>query len=86
MSGFGLLLHHSESIDPELMDWIRHEIDAIVGLEPSTIVLVLGAIIVAFPVALMLLARRRLKAAARTGSQRRRVLYRGRRHLKEPTR
>jgi hypothetical protein len=56
--GFGLLLHHSEAVDPTLIDWIRHEIDAILGLAPSTIVLVLGAVIVTFPVALMLLARR----------------------------
>lgn len=58
MSGFGLLLHHSDAIDPELWDWIQHEIDAILGLEPETIVVVLGAVIVAFPVALMALARR----------------------------
>ena len=58
MIGFGLLLHHSEAVDPTLIDWIRHEIDAIFGLAPSTIVLVLGVVIVAFPVALMLLARR----------------------------
>ena len=52
------LLHHSDSIDPTLIDWIRHEIDSILGLEPLTIVLVLGAVIVAFPVALALLAKR----------------------------
>lgn len=62
MSGFGLLLHHSESIDPTLIDWIRHEIDAILGVEPGTIVLVLGALIVAFPVVLMVLARRQRSA------------------------
>jgi hypothetical protein len=56
--GFGLLLHHSEAIDPTLLDWIRHEIDAILGVQPMTIVLVLGALIVAFPLALALLARR----------------------------
>ena len=58
MSDLGLLLHHSDAIDPTLIDWIRHEIDSTLGLEPSTIVLVLGALIVAFPVALMALARR----------------------------
>lgn len=62
MIGFGLLLHHSESVDPTLIDWIRHEIDAIFGLEPSTIVLVLGAVIIAFPVALMALAWRQRSA------------------------
>jgi hypothetical protein len=58
MSGVGLLLHHSEAIDPELMDWIRHEIDSLLGLEPSAIVVVLGAIIIAFPLALMAMVRR----------------------------
>jgi hypothetical protein len=74
MSGFGLLLHHSESIDPTLIDWIRHEIDAIFGLEPSTIVLVLGVVIVAFPVTLMVLARRQQRTVAqnRQATRRRR--------------
>jgi hypothetical protein len=56
--GFGLLLHHSEAIDPTLIDWIRHEIDAILGLEPVTIVIVLGAVIVAFPLLLAVLVKR----------------------------
>jgi hypothetical protein len=40
------------------MDWIRHEIDSLLGLEPSAIVVVLGAIIIAFPLALMAVVRR----------------------------
>ena len=47
-----LLLHHSEPADPTLLHWIRERIDALLGLEPAPIVLVLGALIVAFPVAL----------------------------------
>ena len=47
-----VLLHHSEPADPMLLAWIRERIDAILGLEPATIVLILGALIVAFPVAL----------------------------------
>jgi hypothetical protein len=62
VSGFGLLLHHSEAVDPTLIDWIRHEIDSILGLDPSTIVIILGTLIVAFPVALMVLARRQRSA------------------------
>ena len=85
MSGLGLLLHHSESIDPELMDWIRHEIDSILGLEPAAIVVVLGAVIVAFPLALLLLARRQRVAQRRNEQRRRRVLYREGRDMKEPT-
>jgi hypothetical protein len=85
MSGFGLLLHHSESIDPTLLDWIRHEIDAIFGLDPSTIVLVLGTLIVAFPVVLMVLARRQQRGRAGTkpepGAERRRAIRRRRARL-----
>jgi hypothetical protein len=58
MTGLLPLLHHSEAVDPTLIDWIRHEIDAILGLDPTTIVIALGAVIVVFPVVLMALARR----------------------------
>lgn len=58
MSAWAYVLHHSESIDPTLIDWIRHEIDAVLGLGPETIVVGLGALIVAFPIALMVMARR----------------------------
>ncbi len=56
---FHFVLHHGEAIDPTLIDWIRHEIDDIVGVGPLPIVLVLGALIVAFPIALATLAARR---------------------------
>jgi hypothetical protein len=65
MELFAYLLHHSESIDPTLVDWIRHEIDSILGFGPVTIVALLGALIVAFPVALLFAARRE----ARSGGQ-----------------
>jgi hypothetical protein len=42
-------LHHSEAIDPTLIAWIRDEIDHLFGLEPSTIVAILGLAILAFP-------------------------------------
>ena len=57
-----VLLHHSEPADPTLLRWIRDRIDAILGLGPAAIVLILGALIVAFPVALgvwVLIQRRR---------------------------
>ena len=47
-----VLLHHSEPADPTLLHWIREQIDAILGIGPAAIVLILGALIVAFPVAL----------------------------------
>ncbi|HJO83820.1 MAG: hypothetical protein QGG34_03705 [SAR202 cluster bacterium] len=55
------LAHHGEPIDPELMDWIRHQIDAIFGLGPEAIVLLLGFLIVLAPiVVLAVYARQRL--------------------------
>ena len=57
-----VLLHHSEPADPTLLLWIRERIDAILGLGPAAIVLILGALIVAFPIALgawLLIQRRR---------------------------
>lgn len=47
-----ILLHHSEPVDPTLLQWIRERIDAVLGLGPAPIVLFLGALIVAFPIAL----------------------------------
>ena len=64
-SSFGLLLHHSAYVDPTLVEWIKHQIDDIFGLGPATIVVVLGAVTLAFPIGLMALAlRRRGKARA----------------------
>ena len=57
-----ILLHHSESADPTLIRWIRETIDAITGLGPQTIVLVLGVIIIAFPLTIAWMASRRRKA------------------------
>ena len=47
------ILHHAEAVDPDLVDRIRHEIDSITGFEPSTIVLLIGVLIVLFPVILL---------------------------------
>ena len=49
------LAHHSEPADPVLMSWIQDRIDAIVGLEAEAIVLLLGAVIVLVPLAVMAL-------------------------------
>lgn len=53
------LLHHSEAIDPTLIEWIRHEIDDLTGLEPESIATILGLVILAFPVWLGVSAIRR---------------------------
>lgn len=53
LAWFTTILHHAEAIDPDLVERIRHEIDAITGFAPSTIVLVIGVLIVLFPVLLL---------------------------------
>jgi len=50
-----ILAHHSEPGDPVLMAWIKHQLDAVVGLEPWAVVIALGLVIVAIPVAIMAL-------------------------------
>lgn len=52
------VLHHSEAIDPTLIEWIRHKIDDVTGLEPASIVAILGVVILAFPLWLGITAAR----------------------------
>jgi hypothetical protein len=59
-----VILHHAEAIDPDLVDWIQHRIDAITGLEPSALVIGFTILIVAFPIfvgALFLIRRRAMR-------------------------
>ena len=68
-SALRILLHHSESADPTLIRWIRETIDHMLGLGPQTIVLVLGAAIVVFPLAIVWMASRRRKATREQSSK-----------------
>ena len=61
-----VLAHHSESVDPTLWVWIRHQIDEITGLGPGAIVVAIGVAIAAIPAVLMtLLILRRRRANTR---------------------
>ena len=64
VSPFSWVLHHGEAIDPTLAEWIRHKIDDLVGLEPATIAVVLGVVIVVLPIGLGVAAVRRRRALA----------------------
>ena len=55
----GPLLHHSEPIDPTLWEWLSAKIDHVVGLSPGVMVLILGTLIVLFPIVVMVVALRR---------------------------
>jgi len=68
MSLFAAVLHHSEAIDPTLAEWIRHKIDDVLGLEPGTIVAILGVAILAFPIWLGISAARQRRREAPTST------------------
>ncbi len=56
--------HHAESIDHDLWDSIKQQIDEITGLDAATIVILIGVVIVALPLAVIVLAARKRKADA----------------------
>ena len=45
--------HHGEPGDPILLEWIKHQIDAIVGLGDWALVAISGAVIVAIPIGIL---------------------------------
>ena len=49
-----VLAHHGEPGDPVLFDWIKHQIDSILGVGPTAIVIGLGAVIVTIPLAIVI--------------------------------
>jgi hypothetical protein len=56
MSAFNrVLAHHTEPVDPKLVDWLRHKIDDLLGVDSVVMVAALGAVIVLFPVVLLTL-------------------------------
>ena len=52
---FQLLAHHSEAAHPDLLDAIKDRLDTIFNVGPTTVVLVLGLVIVAIPIGILLL-------------------------------
>lgn len=54
-----VVAHHSEPIDPALWEWLSTKIDHVLGLSSGVWVLMLGAVIVLFPVVVMVLVWRR---------------------------
>ena len=55
----GIRAHHSEPTDSELLEWLIHTIDALLGQGPLVVVGVIGAIVLALPLAIAVLALRR---------------------------
>ena len=48
-----ILAHHTEGVDPTLVEWLQDKIEDVLGFEPATIVLLIGVIIVMFPIGLL---------------------------------
>ena len=46
----GPLLHHSEPIAPTLWEWLSTKLDHVLGISPGAMVLILGGLIVLFPI------------------------------------
>lgn len=51
--------HHSEPTDSELIEWLTHTLDAILGLGPVVVVAGIAAVVVALPLTIGVLALRR---------------------------
>ena len=54
-----VLLHHSETVDPTLVQWMRDLLGHLFGFGTWPIVVFLGALIVVIPIWLMMSAARR---------------------------
>jgi hypothetical protein len=60
-----VLAHHTEPVDPQLVDWLRHKIDDVLGLDSTLMVFALGAVIVLFPLGLLTLVWIQRRKASR---------------------
>ena len=45
--------HHGEPGDPVLLEWIKHQIDVMVGLDDWAMVAISAAIVVAIPIGIL---------------------------------
>jgi hypothetical protein len=61
MGPLDVLLHHSEPVDPTLLEWIKTELDHLFGPGEVPIISVIGVLIVVLPLVLSYFAWRRLR-------------------------
>lgn len=50
---WSVLAHHGGPADPRLLEWIKHRLDQIFDLGPWTLVVILGLVLVAIPLAVI---------------------------------
>lgn len=55
----GIRAHHSEPTDSELLEWLVHTVDSILGQGPLVMVVLIGVVVIAIPLAIAVLALRR---------------------------
>ena len=55
MPFLSIFAHQSGPGNPILLEWIRHQIDAVVGLGATAIVIALTLVVIAIPVAIVAL-------------------------------
>ncbi len=55
----GIRAHHSEPTDSELLEWLVHTLDSILGQGPVVIVTAIAVVVIAIPLAIAVLALRR---------------------------
>ncbi len=48
-----ILAHHQEPADPVLLDWLRDRIDALSNVGPLALVIPIGVLTVAIPMAIL---------------------------------
>lgn len=48
-------IHHGEAADPDLMEWVMHRVDSLVGLGPAAAVIVLAGVVVLIPVGVLVM-------------------------------
>ncbi|MDE2836998.1 MAG: hypothetical protein OXL97_05750 [Chloroflexota bacterium] len=51
--------HHSEPTDSELLGWLVHTLDSILGQGPVVMVVLIGVVVLLIPLAIAVLALRR---------------------------
>ena len=57
-------LHHSEPVDPTLLDWILHQVDRLLPFDPVVGVVIGGVLLLAAPAVLAALAVRHARRRA----------------------
>ncbi len=55
----GIRAHHSEPTDSELLEWLLHTLGSILGQGPLVMVVLIGLVVLAIPLAIAVLALRR---------------------------